>query len=82
MNDTPSKPNARRDTVLTRRDLLTPNASLFVGTFLNGINPFSIWGVWLTGTGISITHGSSRTSAIVATAGAYLICLLLMSMPT
>ena len=63
-------------------DLLTPNASLFLGTFLNGINPFSIWGVWLTGTGISITHGTSRTSAIVATAGAYLICLLLMSLPT
>ncbi len=63
-------------------DLLVPSAGVFLGTVLNGINPFSVWGVWLTGTGISITHGVSRGAAITVTAVAYLICLLLLSAPT
>jgi len=63
-------------------DLLVPSAGIFLGTVLNGINPFSVWAVWLTGTGISITHGISRGAAIAVTAVAYLICLLLLSAPT
>jgi hypothetical protein len=63
-------------------DLLTPSAGLFLGTFLNGINPFSVWGVWLTGTGVSITHGTSRNTAIAVTAVVYVLCLLLMAAPT
>lgn len=63
-------------------DLLVPNAGLFLGTFLNGINPFSIWGVWLTGTGVSITHGTSRGPTIFVTALVFLLCLLLISTPT
>src|SRR6266498_2085833 len=63
-------------------DLLTPNAGLYVGTVLNGINPFSVWGVWLAGTGSSITHGTSRSTAIAVTAGAFFICLLIIAAPT
>ena len=63
-------------------DLLVPGAGLFLGTVLNGINPFSAWGVWLTGTGISVTHGTSRGTAIVVAAAAFVICLLLVSTPT
>ncbi|HLQ59396.1 MAG TPA: YIP1 family protein [Gemmatimonadales bacterium] len=63
-------------------DLLVPNAGLYIGTVLNGINPFSVWGVWLTGTGISITHGTSRGTAIAVTAGAFLLCLLIIAAPT
>jgi len=62
-------------------DLLAPNASLFVGQLLNGINPFAIWGVWICGTGISITHGVSKSTAITVTAIIYLIAILLTSAP-
>ena len=63
-------------------DLLVPNAGLYLGTVLNGINPFSVWGVWLTGTGVAITHGTSRGTAIAVTAGAFLLCLLIIAAPT
>lgn len=62
-------------------DLLVPGAGFYTGAVLNGINPFSIWGVWLTGTGISVTHKTSRGAAIAVAAGAYLIMLLLVSLP-
>ncbi len=63
-------------------DLFVPGAGLYLGTVLNGINPFSAWGVWLTGTGISITHGTSRTTAIVLTAAAFVLCLVILAVPT
>jgi Mg2+/Co2+ transporter CorB len=63
-------------------DLLVPGAGLFAGTVLNGINPFSVWGVWLTGTGISITHKTSRGAAIAVAAAAFLIMLFIVSLPT
>ena len=62
-------------------DLLAPGASLFLGAVLNGINPFSVWGVWLCGTGVSITQGTSRASGILVTAFAFLTGLLLTSAP-
>jgi len=62
-------------------DLLVPNASLYLGQVLNGINPFSIWGVWLCGTGIAITHGVSKSTAIIVTSIVYVLALLLMSAP-
>ncbi|HKE90499.1 MAG TPA: YIP1 family protein [Gemmatimonadales bacterium] len=62
-------------------DLLASGASPFLGQLLNGINPFSIWGVWLCGTGISITQGMSRASGILVTALAFLVGLLLTSAP-
>jgi len=62
-------------------DLLAPGAGLFVGAVLNGINPFSAWGVWLCGTGISVTHGTARGSAITMTALAYVVGLVMLSSP-
>ncbi len=60
-------------------DLLVPNAGKFLSAFLGGINPFSIWGVWMAGTGISITAGSSKNASYVAAGVAYLVGLLLLS---
>ena len=60
-------------------DLLAPNAGKFLGAFLNGINPFSLWGVWLTGTGVSVTHGTSRGTGITAATIAFLIGLAILS---
>ncbi|HKA58484.1 MAG TPA: YIP1 family protein [Gemmatimonadales bacterium] len=62
-------------------DLLAPGARLFTGQFLNAINPFAIWGVWLCGTGISVTQGVSRSTAIIVTAVVYLIGALLQAAP-
>ncbi|HEV2670779.1 MAG TPA: YIP1 family protein [Gemmatimonadales bacterium] len=62
-------------------DLVAPNAGLYLGGVLNGINPFSVWGVWLAGTGVAITHRISRSAAIGATAVAYVICLLIICVP-
>lgn len=62
-------------------DLLVPGASLFTGAVLNAINPFSIWGVWLCATGVSVTHGVSRTTSIIITAVIFLIGALLQSAP-
>ncbi len=54
-------------------DLLAPNATGFVGGLLNAINPFSVWGVWLTGIGIAVTHKTSRGTGITVAAIAFLI---------
>jgi len=62
-------------------DLLVPGAGLFAGTVLNGINLFSVWGVWLTGTGISVTHKTSQAAAIAVAAAAFLIMLFIVSLP-
>ncbi len=61
-------------------DALVP-AGLYFGTILNAINPFSVWGVWLAGTGISVTHGISRATGIVVTAVTFLICVAIQSLP-
>jgi hypothetical protein len=60
-------------------DLLAPNAGKFLSAFLGGVNPFSVWGVWLTGTGIAATSGGSRNSGYVAAGIAYVVGLLLLS---
>jgi hypothetical protein len=41
-------------------DLLFPDAKGFVGGLLKGINPFAIFGYWLTGIGVSVTHKTSK----------------------
>lgn len=56
-------------------DLVIPGAGPALATFLNGINPFSIWGVWLTGLGVSVTHRTSRSSGIMIAALAFLVGL-------
>ncbi|HEX9703802.1 MAG TPA: YIP1 family protein [Gemmatimonadales bacterium] len=60
-------------------DLLVPGATGYLGGLLNGINPLSAWGVWLTGTGISITHNTSPTAGIAAAAIAYVVALAIFS---
>jgi hypothetical protein len=54
-------------------DLIAPGATGFVGAMLNAINPFSLWGVWLTGVGVSVTHRMSRGSGVTVAAIAFLI---------
>lgn len=60
-------------------DLLAPNAGVFLSTFLGGINPFSIWGVWMAGTGIAVTAGASKNVGYVAAGVAYTVGLLILS---
>jgi len=58
-------------------DLLVPGAKGFMAAVLKGINPFSIWGVALTGIGVSTTHrlsnGTGYTVAVVGFAIALLV---------
>ncbi len=61
-------------------DLLAPGARGFVGGFLNAINPFSVWGVWLTGVGIAVTHKVGRGTGIVVAAIAFLIGASLLAL--
>jgi len=44
-------------------DLLAPGATGFMLAVLRGINPFSIWGAFLTATGIAVTHKTSKGTA-------------------
>jgi hypothetical protein len=62
-------------------DVLAPGSGLYLGSVLNSINPFAVWGVWLVGTGISVTHGVSRATGIVITSFAYVVCLFLQFLP-
>ena len=62
-------------------DLLAPGAGLYLGAVLNAINPLAVWGVWLTGTGIAVTHGISRATGIVITVFAYIICVAIQFAP-
>jgi hypothetical protein len=41
-------------------DLLAPGATGFLLACLRGINPFSLWGAFLTATGITVTHKTSK----------------------
>lgn len=51
-------------------DLLVPGAKGFTLAALRGINPFSLWGVYLTATGITVTQRTSqRTGWTVAAIG-------------
>lgn len=51
-------------------DLLVPGVKGFTLAVLRGINPFSLWGVYLTATGIAVTQRTSqRTGWIVAAIG-------------
>mgnify|MGYP001565313242 CR=1 FL=1 len=54
-------------------DLLVPNASFAVQTFLGAFNPFSIWGLVLTGLGVAITHKTSKGTAFTVASVALLV---------
>src|SRR5690349_9577321 len=57
-------------------DLLAPGAKGFALAFLRGINPFAIWGVFLTATGIAITHKTTKGTAYTAAIVQVLVTLL------
>jgi hypothetical protein len=44
-------------------DLLAPNAGGFVKTMLWMVNPFTLWGLVLTGLGVAATHNASKGTA-------------------
>jgi membrane protein, antimicrobial resistance system len=58
-------------------DLLAPGAKGFLGAVLKGINPFSLWGVALTGIGISTTHRLSKGTGYTVAIAGFAIALLI-----
>jgi hypothetical protein len=58
-------------------DLLAPGAKGFGLALLRGINPFSLYGVFLTATGVQTTHQVSRGAAYTAAAVQFVLALLL-----
>ena len=58
-------------------DLLAPDAKGFMLGLLRGINPFTIYGVFLTGLGIAVTHKTSKGVAYTAASIQFVIALLL-----
>jgi hypothetical protein len=58
-------------------DLLAPGAKGFLGAVLKGINPFSLWGVALTGIGISTTHRLSKGIGYMVAIAGFVIALLI-----
>ena len=57
-------------------DLLAPGAKGLTLALLRGINPFSLYGVFLTATGITVTHKTSKGSAYTAAIVQLLVTLL------
>jgi len=60
-------------------DLLVPGTKGFLGALLKGINPFSIWGVIVTATGVSVTHRLSKSTGYTAATIQFAIMLLVAS---
>jgi hypothetical protein len=58
-------------------DLLAPGAKGFMAAVLKGINPFSIWGVVLTGIGVSTTHRLSKGTGYSVAVVGFVIALLI-----
>lgn len=58
-------------------DLLSPGAKGFVGAVLKGINPFSVWGVFITAIGVSTTHRLSKGTGYTVAIAAFVIGLLI-----
>ena len=60
-------------------DLLYHGDSPFLGALLNSVNPFSVYGVWLAGLGVAVTHRTSRATGYTAAAISYLVGSLVLS---
>ena len=60
-------------------DLLYDGDSPFLGALLNSVNPFSVYGVWLAGLGVAVTHRTSRATGYTAAAISYLVGSLVLS---
>jgi hypothetical protein len=58
-------------------DLLAPSAKGFMLALLRGINPFTIYGVFLTATGVAITHKLSKGTAYTAAIIQFFVVLLI-----
>jgi len=58
-------------------DLLAPDAKAFMLGLLRGINPFTLYGVFLTGLGIAVTHKTSKGVAYAAAAIQFVFALLI-----
>jgi len=58
-------------------DLLAPDAKGFVLALLRGINPFTLYGLFLTSVGVAVTHQTSKATAYAAATIQFLISLLL-----
>ncbi len=58
-------------------DLLAPDAKGFTLGLLRGINPFTLYGVFLTATGIAVTHKASKGVAYTAASIQFVIALLI-----
>ena len=58
-------------------DLLAPDAKGFMLGLLRGINPFTLYGVFLTGTGIAVTHKTSKGVGYTAASIQFVIALLI-----
>jgi hypothetical protein len=56
-------------------DLLAPDAKGFMLGFLRGINPFTLYGLFLSATGIAVTHRTSKGVAYTAASIQFLIAL-------
>ena len=58
-------------------DLVAPDAKGFVLALLRGINPFTLYGLFLTSVGVAVTHQMSKATAYTAATIQILIALLL-----
>jgi len=58
-------------------DLLAPDAKGFMLGLLRGVNPFTIYGVFLTGLGIAVTHKTSKGVGYTAASIQFVIALLI-----
>jgi len=58
-------------------DLLAPEAKGFTLGLLRGINPFTLYGLFLTGLGIAVTHKTSKGVAYTAAGIQFVIALLI-----
>ena len=58
-------------------DLLSPGAKGFVGAILKGINPFTVWGLFLTAIGVSTTHRLSKGTGYTVAIVSFVISLLI-----
>ena len=58
-------------------DLLVPDATGFVKTFLWTVNPFTLWGLVLTGFGVAGTHNTSKGTAFTIATIAFVINALI-----
>ncbi len=63
-------------------DLLAPGATGFVLACLAGINPFSLWGAFLTATGVAVTHKTSKGTAWTVAVILLVIVVLLRAVLT